>query len=163
VIIIWGLWSQRKKFTKLRQEPTAQIVVYTGVTSLLLLASNFQTLLYHYNNSLGRYSLPVLVLTGIVFAITTQNKKPKVVVLLGLYLVLSSAIFFWYCLLPANTHVRCVEVWLAVCPSVLTVRCCYVDIVLFSRNRVSATPGCKKKLFFCGKNRNRWVLLTSLC
>jgi hypothetical protein len=29
------------------------------------------------------------------------------------------------------------EVWLAVSPSVLTVRCCYVDIVPFSRNRVS--------------------------
>ena len=25
------------------------------------------------------------------------------------------------------------------------------------------TLACKKKLFFCGKNQNRWVLLISLC
>ena len=59
-------------------------------------------------------------------------------------------------MLPANTHVKCVEVGLAVCSFVPTVSCSYVDIVPFSRNRVSIISE-------AGDNLKSYVTLFDSC
>jgi len=38
-----------------------------------------------------------------------------------------------------------------------------IKVIIIKVIIIIITLACKKKLFFCGKNQNRWVLLISLC
>lgn len=102
-ILLPPLWAKMRK----RPVKYNSTLVTLALTSLILLAANFQTLLYQANYTLGRLALPAYAISSILLVEKLKSRRAWLIPGLLLYLVISAALYFWYAIGVVNGELPC--------------------------------------------------------